>query len=418
MKTKTLALIIGGSMTAVTGQTFAHWSSGPFLYNDAGTNPMHLAAAELNDPATGTTYGTYNQTRIGGTSYGWIQATDLALWGNSHDNDGLAFTLANTSQVTFTISTLGTATQAIETGKTTYSDLSGKDWTPSFSIFKGFAPQSSHEGAGAGNPVLAANTPGFAEWGPYGSAQPYTAATDSTYEATTGNVYTGGGTWGNFRSTADWVAGRDLSATATYKDGTLIGTDPALGQGNTSLLEYVDHVQGADGAHTVTGTFILEAGDYSLWIGGTSALDAMTQKNNYIALYNANMTDGAAYAAAQTDYYDYLATSASPELQNAQAAYDAAMRSHSNTQADRDAATAVLQAELDNDPTAQGLRDDMMTAGADIIHYTNEIAHLRMKEGFNIQTTVSAVPLPGAVWMFGSAMLAMVGLGRRKSLAA
>lgn len=413
----TLALLVGGSMAAISGQAAAHWSSGPFLYNDAGTNPMHLAASELTNPATGTTFGTYQQTRVGGTSYGWIQAADPSLWGNSHDNDGLAFTLSQTSTVTFTINTLGTATQATETGSSSYKDISGIDWTPSFSIYKGFAPQSSHEGAAANNSGLAANTPGNVEWGPYGSSQPYTAATDATYEATTGNTYTGNGTWGNFRSTADWVAGRDLSTSAKFKNGDLIGNDPTMGGNNTSLLEYVDHIMGADGSHTVTGTFTLGPGDYSIWIGGTSLTDAIAQQDNYQGLYNANLADGAAYSDAALAYNTHLST-ASPELQAAQAAYNAAMASHSNTQADRDAATAALEAELANDATAQGLRNDMLTAGANIIHYTNAIAHLRATEGYTIQTTVSAVPVPGAVWLFGSAIAGLVGMGRRKSIAA
>ena len=413
----TIALLLGSSMAAISGQAAAHWSSGPFLYNDAGTNPMHLAASELTNPATGTTYGTYEQTRVGGTSYGWIQATDPSLWGNSHDNDGLAFTLSQTSTVTFTINTLGTATQATETGTSSYKDISGIDWTPAFSIFKGFAPQSSHEGAGANNPVLAANTPGFIEWGPYGSAQPYTNATDSTYESTTGNTYTGNGTWGNFRTTADWVAGRDIVPDAKFKNGDTIGGDPTMGGNNTTTLVYVDHVAGTDGSHTVTGTFNLGPGDYSLWVGGTSAADALAQQANYQGLYNANLADGAAYSDAALAYNTHLST-ASPELQAAQATYNAAMASHTNTQADRDAATDALQAELDKDSTAQSLRNTMLTAGADIIHYTDAIAHLRATEGYTIQTTVSAVPVPGAVWLFGSAIAGLVGIRRRKSIAA
>ncbi|AEF99892.1 hypothetical protein [Methylomonas methanica] len=412
-------LLASGTLASISNTAHAHWSSGPFLYNDTGTNPMHLASSELNNPNTGTSYGTYSQTRTGGTSYGWIQATDPSLWGNSHDNDGLAFSLAQTSKVTFTISTLGTATQAVETGSTSAADISGIDWTPSFSIYKGFAAQSSHEGAGAGNAVLAANTPGFVQWGPYGSAQPYTAATDATYEATTGNTYTGNGTWGNFRSTSDWVSGRDISATATFKDGTPIGTDPSLGGNNTTLLEYVTHLQGEDGSHTITGTFTLAAGDYSLWVGGTNAADALQQQANYQGLFNANATDGAAYAQAGATYQNYVDTSGNAALIAAQDAYDAVMASHSATQADRDAALATLTAELDADAANGGdaltLRTAMLDAGQNIIFYTDAIAHLRAKEGYTIQTTVSAVPVPGAVWLFGSALMGLIGVGQRKA---
>lgn len=412
-------LIASGSLASISTTAHAHWSSGPFLYNDTGTNPMHLADTELNHAATGTSYGTYSQTRVGGTSYGWIQATDPSLWGNSHDNDGLAFSLKSASKVTFTINTLGTATQAVETGTTSAADLSGIDWTPSFSIYKGFAAQSSHEGASAGNAVLAANTPGFVQWGPYGAAQPYTATTDAAYEATTGNTYTGSGTWGNFRATNDWVSGRDISATARFKDGTLIGTDPTLGGNNTTFLQYVSHVQGEDGSHTVTGTFYLEPGNYSLWVGGTNAADALQQQENYQGLFNANAADGAAYAQAGAAYQNYIDNSGNADLVAAQDAYDSVMASHSATQADRDAALAALTSELDADAANGGnaltLRNAMLDAGQNIIFYTDAIAHLRAKEGFTIQTTVSAVPVPGAVWLFGSALMGLMGVSRRKS---
>ncbi|MCQ8183439.1 hypothetical protein NP603_20170 [Methylomonas sp. SURF-1] len=377
-----VAALLAGGMAGVSGQAFAHWSSGPFLYNDAGTNPMQLDNDNLavgvanngkdmrisgvdgvgksdnrpgtfgNNTATGTSYGTYTQTRAVSSDYGWIQGQDNSLWANNHDNKGLAFTLANKSKVTFTVTTLGTATSVVQTqatGGSTVTNLKGQDWTPAFSIFSGMPPQSAHEG-GAGNTVLDDNLPGYVGWGPYASAHPYSAATDATYEATTGNTYTGNGTWGAYRSNADWIIGRDISGTATFGNGNLIGTDQTLGGNNNKLLTFIDSAQAADGTHTVTWSGELDAGDYSIWVGGTNAEHALQQRLNYMALYAANLFgDSAAKAAA----------------------------------------TAAINA-------------------------------LRGSYGFTIETTVAAaspvsqVPVPGAVWLFGSAMAGFIGLGRRK----
>ena len=348
---------------AVSGQASAHWSSGPFLYNDAGTNPMNLANGNLaagvtnngvgangtgvgTNVGTGTSYGTYTQQRAVSSDYGWIQGQNSSLWANSHDNKGLAFSLANTSLVSFTVTTLGTAPSVVQTqatGGTTVTTLTGKDWSPAFSIFQGLAPQSSHEG-GAGNSTLTNNLPGYISWSPYAGASPYTASTDANYEATTGNTYTGDGTRGAYRSNADWVAGRDISATATFGNGNLIGTDQTLGGENVRALTFLDSASSAPGAHTVTWTGQLGPGDYSIWVGGTNARNDAKQTLNYMDLYDATQAGDTAGIAA---------------------------------------ATAA-------------------------------IAALRGNYGFDIQTSVAAVPVPGAVWLFGSAMAGLIGFGRRK----
>ena len=363
-----VAVILTTGLAAFSGQSFAHWSSGPFLYNDANSNPMQLANSNLalgvenngtganaagtygTNTGTGTSYGTYTQTRAVSSDYGWIQAQNTSLWGNSHDNKGLAFSLANTSQVSFTVTTLGTQSSVIQTqatGGSTSTTLTGKDWNPAFSIFQGLATQSSHEG-GIGNTTLTDNLPGYITWGPYASASPYTATTEATYETTTGNSYTGSGTWGAYRSNADWVAGRDISATAKFGNGNLIGTDLSFGGENVRKLTYLDSASSAPGAHTVTWTGVLGPGDYSIWVGGTSVRNAALQTLNYLDLY----------AAKQA-----------------------------NDTAAINAANAAISA-------------------------------LRGSYGFNITTTVSAVPVPGAVWLFGSALAGLIGLRRKASVAA
>jgi len=360
------ALLIGGAM-AVSGQASAHWSSGPFLYNDAGSNPLQLANSNLaagvanngtganatgtfgTNTGTGTSYGTYTQTRATASDYGWIQGQDNSTWANSHDNKGLAFSLTGTSLVSFTVTTVGTAASIIQTQATNGSsvtNLTGLDWNPAFSIFKGLAPQSSHEGSAA-NPVNYSHQAGYNPAGPFGTAYTYSAATDALYEATTGNTYTGNGTIGAYRSNTDWTAGRDVSATATYGNGNLIGTSLALGAGNVTTLDYIDAASSAPGSHTVTWTGTLGPGDYSIWVGGTNAANSAQQILNYQALLAAtNAADTAGIAAANA-----------------------------------------------------------------------AITALRANYGFTIQTTVAAVPVPATVWLMITGLIGLLGLQKRKMAA-
>ncbi len=430
-KTAIAALLTTG-LAGVSGQAFAHWSSGPFLYNDAGTNPMYLANSNLasgvqnlngtgsNGPgtfgtstATGTTYGTYTQTRSTGSAYGWSAGQDSVTWANSHDNKGLAFSLAQTSKVSFRINTLGTGVYSVvQTGSTTGTDLSGNDWTPAFALFKGLATQSSHEG-GAGNTTLNANLPGYAWWSPYASANPYSATSDALYESTTGNTYTGTeGTWGAYRSNGDWTAGRDISATAKFGNGTLIGTDQTLGGQNTRMLDYINSETAAAGTHSLTSVeYTLGPGDYSIWVGGNDAGLAAEQMQNYKDLFFAHQNNDATVTAQQTAF----SNAASPAILAALTTNNTAQGSHTLTLAEKAAAQAVFDTALAAEPQAvKDAYNAWQTAAAPIKTLDNAIAHLRLGHGFTIQTTVTAVPVPGAVWLFGSAVAGLIGLGRRK----
>jgi len=80
--------------------------------------------------------------------------------------------------------------------------------------------------------------------------------------------------------------------------------------------------------------------------------------------------------------------------------------------ADADAQKANYQA-LAAHIAAGGLGTDATGAALNAA-----ITALRGNYGFTIQTTVAAVPVPGAVWLFGSALAGLVGFGRRKSAVA
>lgn len=379
----THSVLVAVGLIVVSGSAFAHWSSGPFLYNDAGSNPLGLANVNLasgvtnngvgsggtglgTNTATGTSYGTYTQKRVVTSDYGWIQGQDPVLWANSHDMRGLAFSLANSSTVTFKISTLGTASSVVQsqaTGGSATTFLSGIDWTPAFSIYKGLATQNSHEG-GVGNTTLKDNLPGYANWSPYAAENPVTTDTITTYNnspvatgigtgagslAPVPGSYMGtaeDGTWGAFRSNADWTAGSDIDAAAKFSNGNSIGTDLTLGGQNVRVLDYLGQAQGADGSHTVTGTFTLGPGDYSIWVGGANAENATQQLANYQALLDAILVG--------------------------------------DTVAENAASLAI--------------------------------SDLRKNYGFTIETTVAAVPIPSAAWLFGSAVASFIGYGRKRKL--
>ncbi len=49
--------------------------------------------------------------------------------------------------------------------------------------------------------------------------------------------------------------------------------------------------------------------------------------------------------------------------------------------------------------------------------YTIVVAGTAISDGVHYSTRVSAVPVPAAVWLFGSALMGLVGVSRRKSTA-
>lgn len=159
-------------------------------------------------------------------NFGWSSGTDANL-GDTHKLRGLRFTLLNTGLVTIKV-------EGLAVGSVTALS------NPGFSIYRGLAhvapAQLDHD--------------------------------TSVISAAYNNATYGDGNWqGSFNALGDWKIGNDDGVTFadlssfTYignaADGTsaLFGTAPGIyGDGN------------ADG--TVSGSFMLTAGDYSIFVGG------------------------------------------------------------------------------------------------------------------------------------------------------
>jgi hypothetical protein len=178
-------------------------------------------------------------------NYGWASATDANL-GDSHKLRAFKFTLLNTGVVTLEVQGL----DIIRSG-TPVSALAH----PGFSIFSGLAARSSHDFSAASSAYNDAT---------YGSNGNWPTVTKGS------NIYPNPGApnWeGSVKALDNWAVGVDGAAVDsqlsyfTYvgnaADGTsaLFGTAPGInGDGN------------ADG--TVSRSFVLSAGDYSIFVGG------------------------------------------------------------------------------------------------------------------------------------------------------
>ena len=165
-------------------------------------------------------------------NYGWADGTD-ANWGDSHAVRAFRFHLDNTAIVTIGVMANASATA---------TSIGGL--LPAFSVYQGLA----HVGAAQGS----------------GGADFDTSLASNAYKAT----LPGGGAAleGLFKAVDNWKIGNnDLSiplSMFTFKGYAADGTQINLGGVNPAV--------GGDGVKDgkVSGSFLLGAGDYSLFIGG------------------------------------------------------------------------------------------------------------------------------------------------------
>lgn len=172
-----------------------------------------------------------NQTVTG--NYGWADAADGVL-GDSHRGRGFRFHLDNAAFVSLTVSSNASATA---------TSLGGLN--PAFSLYSGLAavaplPPSQTTNAASSDHDFGAASVAWRIWWVQQHINP--SATDESP------------TDGSWNAVGDWKMGGD---------GDLPGDFSQL-----SSFNYQGSAAATGGANTVTGSFALPAGDYTIMIGG------------------------------------------------------------------------------------------------------------------------------------------------------
>ncbi len=219
MKTLIPHFLIGAMFLA--GSTLkAHISYSAGTTRDLGT----FSVTGLESAATKSNTVTGN--------FGWSSGTDANL-GDTHKLRGLRFTLLNTGLVTIKV-------EGLAVGSVTALS------NPGFSLYKGLAHVAPAQ--------LDHDTSVISE-----------AYNNATYGTNTnGTIY-----WqGSFNALGDWKIGNDYDGVtlATLSSFTYIGN---AADGTSALFGSAAGINGdgnADG--TVSGSFVLSAGDYSIFVGG------------------------------------------------------------------------------------------------------------------------------------------------------
>ena len=209
-----------------------------------------LSTASAHIGYTGRDFGTYSGTDLTSTitnqrvsgEHGWADATDANL-GDTHKTRAFRFSLTTNAWVTLSFQGL-----AYTSGVSSFTALA----LPAFSLYRGVAAASTHDGS----PISIA-------W------------RDATYGTNA--------TEGSLNALGDWKIGSDAgtsfadlssftyignaasgttanygipAASLTLADGTIVPNAAINGNGNTN--------------GTVSGSFYLGAGDYSVFVGGAN----------------------------------------------------------------------------------------------------------------------------------------------------
>jgi hypothetical protein len=277
-------VVMGGvALLSSVGQAAAHVVYGNPLFSDAS----------IIDPFTGNLgvgSSFSNQNRTVRSNGGWVAGLDPAIGGDSHNTRFMYFNLAGLATIDFTITATANSNGA--------SLLN-----PGYSIFSGAVPNVSHDGG-----FYPGQTP-FAPWSPFAGAP-------------AGNT---GTKWGEFRANAD----------------VTMRADDAGGNPIVSTMHYTGLFGANSTGTTISGSYTLGPGLYTLVVGGANYTDYMA------LLSHAMMTGG-----------------------------------------------------------------DYTTPSGALTGYTNA----RLPRNFNIQFNVTPVPLPAAVWLFGSGLAGAVALARRRTV--
>lgn len=245
------ATLLVFGLAGTVGPASAHVNYGASLFSDSS----------IIDPVTGALgTGVVNTTpnRTVSSNAGWLAGQDNTTQGNSHDNRFLYFNLAQSSTIDFTITGNNTNGNGV--------------LNPGYSLFSGFAPATSHDGAVI--PALNATQTGFASWSPF-------VGTNAAITGAGGTLSTN--YWGSYKSNGDFAIGAD--------SGTAVG--------QFSTLHYLDAGSNGSG-NAVSGSYTLGPGIYSLVVGGANA-SALTQYLSDAQASNSCATAGAACTAYTAD---------------------------------------------------------------------------------------------------------------------
>jgi len=350
-----LALFIGGILAA--SQASAHVVYPKALYNDTGTNPAHTTTG-VNQTSFGTGP---TQTFTATSNVGWYSGSSAGLAQVSSDWNAYR-TINGGIPAGATASVNGANSHD---SKVLYFALAQESLV-SFNISANTSVSSGQTGVGAFQPALSIYS-GLAPYLAHDGAAGNTAATahalalDSNGFAPWSQFYGAGPTaqngnaaslWGVYRSDASWSIGHDSTVTAFPNGDPVNGFD----YGELNLVGYATN----DGQH------FGDVSNIASGVGGTSV--------------------GATFDLQPGVYTVYVAGNDSSLLSG----YLAALF-----------ASAGLPVGPENCTTCAGR--------------TLDISAYRAKFGFDITTSVQAVPIPAAVWLFGSALGGLGLFGRRKS---
>ncbi|PPD35656.1 MAG: hypothetical protein CTY19_00980 [Methylomonas sp.] len=228
---------------------------------------------------------------------------------------------------------------------------------PGVSIFSGLVPASSHDGVGDLNglsPAVAAGLTGSAATQAYLASLPGFASWSPFYDANDEILAAGGA--------ADVPGNRDKWGVFKSDGNFTMGNNSGLVNGVTFIDAVADAASGAyaDGNvdNSVSWSGLLGPGTYTMTIGGASLADLT-------ALFAA-VQEGTPGAASV-------------------------------------------------DCTSFGAAGCNGTQWPGVNTTPGTYSNLRLARNMNIAFNVQAVPVPGAVWLFGSAIAGLIGFGRRKA---
>lgn len=203
----------------------------------------HSAQAHLT--YTGRDFGTFsgltsasaainNQTAT--SNYGWADAADGIL-GDSHRGRGFRFTLQNEASITLTVAANPTATGTSVGGL-----------IPAFSIYQGLAAVS-----------------------PFTSPQ-----TSADHDSSTASVV-----WRNFYETQNSLALNSTAGSWNALGDWKMGGDGDVASNDDfsslSSFTYKGSAAATGGANTISGSFTLPAGSYTIMIGGNDITTKPTE---------------------------------------------------------------------------------------------------------------------------------------------